>query len=387
MQKRSLFIVFRNVMIPVVLAMLLLVMALLGFIWIRYRGSALNPFEAFVLDFSLKLRSGDLERSSGADTGVLCFTVDPGDTAGVIATKLVKQGFNLDPELFRSYVRFYGIDAQLKAGTFSISRTNTIPQLAQKLTDPRGNAISFRVVEGWRLEEIAALIDATPNLPFKGADFLALVGPGSSSSTVTAFAAKMGIPQGRSLEGFLFPDTYSLPACGKADDLVVRMLANFENRVTDDIRTAAQARGLSMYQTVTLASIVQREAVVDDERPVIAGVYYNRLLNGLKATPDPAIPVTLDADPTIQYALGSTRTPGTWWPALTLSDYRGVQSPYNTYINRGLPPGPIANPGLASIQAAAAPTPTQYVYFRACAGDNGRHRFSVTFAEHQAACP
>jgi len=111
MQKRSLFIVFRNVMIPVVLAMLLLVMALLGFIWIRYRGSALNPFEAFVLDFSLKLRSGDLERSSGADTGVLCFTVDPGDTAGVIATKLVKQGFNLDPELFRSYVRFYGIDA------------------------------------------------------------------------------------------------------------------------------------------------------------------------------------------------------------------------------------------------------------------------------------
>ncbi len=389
MRNRSLFIMLRNVMIPVVLAMTLLIIAFLGFIWIRYRNSPLNPLEAFILNLNLALHGNDIEKAAGTDPALVCFTVSPGDTAGAIAKNLANQGFNIDPELFRMYVRFNGVDAQLKAGTFSISRQFNIPQIAAKLTDPKSNSITFRVIEGWRIEEIAQLIDATPGLNFRGAEFLALVGPGSSGSQpglVATFAAKMGIPKGRSLEGFLFPDTYALPACGKADDLVARMLTNFENRVGDDLRTSAQAKGLSMYQTITLAAIIQREAVVDEERPLIGGVYFNRLINGQRPNPDAGIPTTLDADPTIQYAIGNTRTQGTWWPALTRDDYRGIQSPYNTYLNRGLPPGPIANPGLASIQGAANPTPTNYNYFRACGNEGGRHRFTVTLAEHQAAC-
>ncbi len=157
------------------------------------------------------------------------------------------------------------------------------------------------------------------------------------------------------------------------------MLQTFDQQVTDQMKADAQKAGLSLYQVVTLASIVEREAVVADERPLIAGVYLNRLHQSM----------TMDADPTVQYALASsTPNPTNWWPNITVADYQGVISPYNTYRNKGLPPGPIANPGLSSIQAAIYPQASNYLYFRAtCTGD-GRHKFAQTLAEQQAnACP
>ena len=287
-----------------------------------------------------------------------------------------------------SYVRYYGIDSGLQAGTFTLARTYTIPELAGRLSNPGGDSVNFLVQEGLRIEEIAARIDGTPNLSFTGAQFTALVGPGAGSQpgATGEFAARAGIPAGRSLEGFLFPDTYTLAACGTAQDLAQRMLENFDNRVTAQLRSDVAATGLNLYQAVTLASIVQRETAVIEEAPAIAGVYLNRLRNSLLPTPDANIPTTLDADPTVQYALGNTRSPATWWPPLTAADYRGVASPYNTYLNPGLPPGPIANPGLDALRAAIYPQASAYLYFRACPGDGGRHRFSTTFTEHQAAC-
>lgn len=386
---RGCLVLLRNMLIPIILAVILLGILAAGALVIIGRSTPhLNPVDAFGLRLTLALRSGDLEKPAGSDPAPICFSVAQGDTAGIIAGKLNGQGFDLDGDLFRAYVRYFNIDSSLQAGTFLLNRTLTIPQIAQKLTNSGADSVTFRVLEGWRSEEIAAVIDSTPNLTFRGADFLTLVGVGATSQPgyIGEFATRAGIPAGKPLEGFLFPDTYALPTCGTASDLVVRMLQNFELRVTAQMRTDASTANMTLYEAVTLASIVQREAVLDEERPLIASVYLNRYRNNTSVIPDPNIPRTLDADPTIQYALGSTRNPGTWWPPLSQADYRGVVSPYNTYLNPGLPPTPIANPGLASIQGVIYPQQSAFIYFRACPGEGGRHRFSTNFAEHNNAC-
>ncbi|MFQ3536083.1 MAG: endolytic transglycosylase MltG [Aggregatilineales bacterium] len=379
----------RSLIIPVLALSSVLSLALCGVVFAAAASTPhLNPLEALLLRARLTLRSAALNQPLGADTGLVCFTVARGADAASIAQQLAAQGFAVDPDLFRAYVRYFNIDSRLQAGTFSLRRSLTLPQLAERLTNANADTIRFRTLEGWRLEEIAAAIDRTDGLAFTGADFMALVGAGarSQAGAIGAFAAQVGVPIGRSLEGFLFPDTYSLPACDTAQSLVERMLANFEARITPQVRDAAQASGLSLYEAVTLASIVQREAIFDDERPRIAGVYLNRLLNSRRTPPNPNVPLTLDADPTIQYAIGNTRNPETWWPRLTPEDYRSVQSPYNTYLYQGLPPTPICSPGLASILAAIHPEQTDFAYFRACPNSGGRHIFSRTLAEHANAC-
>jgi UPF0755 protein len=171
------------------------------------------------------------------------------------------------------------------------------------------------------------------------------------------------------LEGFLFPETYRLSEEAAATDLVTRMLETFDARVTAEMRAAAANRGLSLYELITLASIVEREAILDEERPIIAGVYHNRL----------EADWLLGACPTVQYALG---TPEDWWPQFTL-EATGVDSAYNTYHNLGLPPGPLCSPGLASIQASAYPADTEYYFFLVdCTQNDGSHLFAVTQDEH-----
>ncbi len=175
----------------------------------------------------------------------------------------------------------------------------------------------------------------------------------------------------------MFPDTYHLTQDSQPADLVSSMLETFDRRVSAELRDAYAQQGLSLYQAVTLASIVEREAVVTDERPLIASVFLNRL----------ALDIKLDADPTVQYALG--RQPdGAWWKtALSLEDLQ-FDSPYNTYVYAGLPPGPIANPGLESLRAVAFPEPSPYLYFRAACDGSGRHTFAETFDQHLLnACP
>jgi UPF0755 protein len=165
-----------------------------------------------------------------------------------------------------------------------------------------------------------------------------------------------------------------------AYDVVARMLATFDARVTEEMRLSAANQGLTVHQLVTLASLVEREAVIPEERPIIASVFLNRLRNGW----------LLNADPTVQYALGYDERTGTWWRRLYF-DELGVNSladidhPYNTYRYPGLPPGPICSPGLASIQASAFPAQTDYFYFIAdCHKNDGSHLFARTEEEHNA---
>jgi len=174
----------------------------------------------------------------------------------------------------------------------------------------------------------------------------------------------------RHWEGFLFPDTYQFAVNISTTALIDTCCQNFDRRVTIEMRQQALDSGLTLFQALTLASIVEREAVVAEERPIIASVYLNRLRRG----------IYLEADPTVQYAKGYDAQNDRWWPALTLEELRTVDSSFNTFIHPGLPPGPICSPGLASIEAVLNPAQTEYLFFLA-KGD-GTHAFATTYEEH-----
>jgi UPF0755 protein len=341
-----------------------------GVIFIISGGNPLDFAQKTLIRISLSGREADLNRSVSSDATPIRFTVAPGDTPRVIAQNLVVANLIGDASLFVDYVRLNDYDRQLEAGTYFLNQAQTLSQIAFALTDSRSSQFPFRILEGWRIEEVAAAIDDNPYFGFSGTDFLNIVGSGAQVDP--AFAAQMGLPKGASLEGFLFPDTYQLPAEVTPTMLRDILTQAFLDKVGTQLPQDAATQGLSMYQVVSLAAIVQREAVHPDEQPLIASAYRNRLAIGQR----------LEADPTIQYAIGFRD--GSWWPRITAANYSDVISPYNTYLNDGLPPSPIANPGITAIQAAVYPAESNYYYFRADCRSDGYHEFATTFEEHVA---
>jgi len=314
----------------------------------------------------LDAKAAELDRPVGDDGTPVTFAVEQGETAAEIAARLKQEGLISDAELFRRYVQYHGLDAGIEVGEFTLRQTMTIPEIAHALQRGQRPEQVVTIQEGLRLEQVATVVATQTDISED--EFLALVTTGWRDSGF-AFDFLADLPSTATIEGFLFPETYRLPEEGTAVDLLGRMLETFDERVPPEMRAAASSRGLSAYELVTLASIVEREAVLAHERPLIAGVYINRLEAGW----------FLGACPTVQYTLG---TPDYWWPQFTL-EATEVDSPYNTYRNLGLPPGPICSPGLASIQAAAYPADTDYYFFLAdCVKDDGSHLFAVTEEEH-----
>jgi len=355
------------------------------FLWARQEG--LNPLKAIQLRISLERYEDELARPAGTDPQFRKFEILPGDTASAVASNLLAQSLITNADLFVDYVQYYGLDSRLEAGTYFLKQTQTLEEIAYALTDAAAATIPFLSLEGWRIEQIADIIDQNPLLDFSGNDFLAVVGPGAAIPP--EFEAHAGIPdvmsngQPPSLEGFLFPATYQLKPGITPFELRDEMLAAFNRNVTDAMLQQAAAQDLTLYEVVTLASIVERETVVADEAPIIASVYLNRY----------RLPMRLDADPTVQYAIGNTRD-GSWWPQITQADYYGLtgvpNQSYSTYLNEGLPPGPIASPGVGSINAVLNPAVTEYFYFRAGCNNDGRHEFFTLEqqADHAAfTCP
>jgi len=326
----------------------------------------LSSPDDLLIRFYLDAKAAELEQPAGRDDTPLTFIVEPGETAVEIATRLKQEGLISDAELFRRYLQYHGLDADIEAGEFTLSQTMTIPEIAQALQRGQQPEQVVTIQEGLRLEQVAAVVAAQTSIPQD--DFLALVTTGWQEVGFT-FDLLVDLPPTTTLEGFLFPETYRLPEDGTAVDLLRRMLETFDERVTPEMRTAAANHGLNVYELVTLASIVEREVVLDEERPLVAGVYHNRL----------EADWFLGACPTVQYALGDVDD---WWPSLTLDDLE-LDSPYNTYRNLGLPPGPLCSPGLASIQSSAYPADTDYYFFLVdCTKDDGSHLFAVTEEEH-----
>jgi UPF0755 protein len=288
------------------------------------------------------------------------FVISRGETAGTIARRLESEGFIRSALAFVYVLYDTGRETALQSGTYTISPGFTPRELARVFEKAPSEQAVLRIIEGWRLTEVATAV----NKSFPGIakeDFLKAAVVGQRKNVVLA-----GLVPETSLEGFLFPDTYFFRPTATAPQIVDALLDQFEKRVGQTLRQAAVDRKVTIYDVVKLASVVEREARDRSEGATIAGVYTNRLEIGMK----------LDADPTIQYALGE-------WRELTLADLE-ISSPYNTYRVAGLPPTPICNPGQAALEAAAKPADVPYLYFVAKSDGTGGHAFARTLEEHEA---
>jgi UPF0755 protein len=260
------------------------------------------------------------------------------------------------PALFRTYAKISGRDRAVKAGTFRIAKSSSWSTILDTLTRGRGVGMNVTIPEGSTLATIESLfIERLQVSP----DSFALVKADS------ALRAQHGI-DAATVEGYLFPDTYSLPVGVAVRAAFRTMIERFESGWDSTWTARAAELSLTRHEIITLASIIEREAVVPEERPIISAVYHNRLKIGMP----------LQADPTVLYARGQHAE------RVYLKDLE-IDSPYNTYKYPGLPPGPIASPGAESIRAALYPAAERYLYF--VAHPDGHHEFRNSYAEHLAA--
>ena len=249
-----------------------------------------------------------------------------------------------------------GTASSLKAGEYEIPKDANTVQILRFLEEGRVRLHPVLFPEGGMVRELARALEAEGLT--RAEDVLRL-------SQDQNFIRTLGV-EAASLEGYLFPDTYHFFKGLTVEEMLARMAHRLRMKVTEDLLSRAEALGLTLHQLLTLASIIEREAVVPDEMPVISAVFWNRLKREMP----------LQADPTVQYALGKGRQ------ALTREDLQ-VDSPFNTYRVRGLPPGPIASPGKTAILATLNPAKVSYLYFVSM--DDRRHFFSTTLEEHNSA--
>ncbi|MBM3151096.1 MAG: endolytic transglycosylase MltG [Chloroflexi bacterium] len=327
----------------------------------------LSAWQRFSYSFTLVSQAGDLTTPIDPFGAEGLFVIESGESVSSITDRLEEAGLVRDAHTLRVYLLYTGLDTSVQAGTYRLSPAMTALEIASALQDATPAEVTFYILPGWRLEEVAAALP-TSGLAIEPASFLA----------AAAGAEAVFLPLGAGAEGFCFPQAYTLPRNTNAGQLVSVLLQGFSAILTPDLQDAFTRQGLDIYAAVTLASMVEREAVVDEEKPMIASVFLNRLAIGMK----------LDSDPTVQYAIGYNPAQGTWWTnPLSLADLQ-VDSPFNTYRYNGLPPAPIGSPDLASLQAVGYPAQTPYYYFRARCDGSGLHAFAETFDEHKLnACP
>jgi UPF0755 protein len=325
--------------------------------------SSLDPWQRFSYALDLLWNSADLTQPRDPAGAEQAFEIQSGDSVPAISSRLEEVGLIRNARTFRAYLLWTGTDTIIQPGSYRLSPAQTGLAIAQTIKSSSLTEVAFSVLPGWRLEEIAA------SLPTSGLEITpeAFLAAAASPANLPDF-----IPAGVTAEGFIFPGRYTLPRSISAEQLIYLLLQYFSSRLTPDLRSAFSEHGLSIYQAVTLASIIQREAVVDSEMPMIASVFYNRL----------AIDMPLQTDPTVQYALGYNAAQATWWTnPLSRSDMQ-FDSPYNTYVHTGLPPGPISEPGLPALQAVAFPSQSRYYYFQARCDGSGLHNFAETLEQH-----
>lgn len=320
----------------------------------------------------LQARAGEINRALSADPTPIPFTIEPGESPPSIAERLQGSGLIRDPRLFRLFLRYNDLDTSLEAGNYELRGDMTMKEIGLALQKAQVEEVEVTIPEGWRAEQIAERLSDKDIMD--GENFLAVVHQGTAVSSPLLVDRP---PEG-SYEGYLFPDTYRLPVEATPEDLITAMLENLANKLPADVFSLAERQGLTFYEVLTLAAIVEREAVLSAERPIIASVYLNRL------SPDSPRPY-LEADPTVQYAMGYQSETDQWWKTpVSLEEYAAVDSLYNTYLYPGLPPGPIANPGLASIMAVLQPAEADYFFFvcRRPRCEGGEHVFAKTYEEH-----
>ncbi len=287
---------------------------------------------------------------------VITVHVPKGSTVGDVSNLLKEKMIVSNEKAFRMAVWLLGHEKELPAGDYKLTRAESNYQIVEQLVHGRPNLIRLTVLEGWRLKDIARAVEKTLGSDRK--DFLNLC-------TNKRLLEKWNISHD-SFEGFLFPDTYFFKKNEKLRVILEKMVEQFQFNISDAMRRRARELGFIEKDVITLASIIEGEARHDEERAIISGVYHNRLKKGMK----------LQADPTIQYIIADG-------PRRLLNKDLKIESPYNTYLYPGLPPGPINNPGKESILAALYPHDNDYLYF--VARGDGYHTFSKNEQEHNRA--
>ena len=283
-------------------------------------------------------------------------TIPQGAAFRTAADSLHAEGFVSSPWLFRVYARVTGRDRQIRAGTYVLEHGLSWNELVNALRKGQGIERRVTIPEGWSLTQIVPELAANLGVPEDSV---------RAAVRDPALRSELGITT-PTLEGYLFPDTYIFSYGTQARAAVQELVRHFEEVWQPQWNDRLRELGMSRNDVVTLASIIEKEARLAEERPVISAVYHNRLRLGMP----------LQADPTVQYALGEHHD------RVLYRDLE-VESPYNTYRHTGLPPGPIASPGRASIEAALYPASVPYLYF--VADSDGHHEFRTTFKEHREA--
>ena len=282
-----------------------------------------------------------------SDKNTKTIIISRGKSLNAIAVQLKEENLIRSEQIFVLYVKSKGLDDKLSAGTFKLSASMSIPEITAALS---GNPAEIWVtlIEGLRVEEIAEKLNK--ELKIDKSEFLKY--------------AK---------EGYMFPDTYLFEQDVTEEQIAKKLRDTFEMRFKDDVRVKIKAQGLTEAQGVILASIVEREARSDQARTEVAGILLKRFKIGMG----------LNADATVQYALGYQPAEKSWWKRHLTKEDKNVESPYNTYFHSGLPPAPICNPGLASLQAVAnADSTTPYLYYYH--DSKGNSHYAATLDEHNA---
>jgi UPF0755 protein len=291
-------------------------------------------------------------------------TVARGESAKTIGQELQRDGIIRDERLFEIMVSLRGVTNSLEAGDYEFDHGLPVVEVVDRIAHGKTASRQVTIVEGSRAEEIGDALERAGIVSKQ--DFMAALVKGRYNEPFLAQVTSSG------LEGYLFPARYEFRRDASAADVVDRMLAGFQANVADTVQLEGQS--LSLGEVITLASIVQREAGTLSEMPTIASVFLNRLRLG----------IPLQADPTVQFAIAQdgpiSTDDGYWKKELSVDDLK-IDSGYNTYVNAGLPPGPIANPGLDAINAVIRPATTNYLYF--VAKGDGTHAFAETLEEHE----
>jgi UPF0755 protein len=283
-------------------------------------------------------------------------TIPEGAAFRTAADSLHAEGFVSSPWLFRAYARITGRDRQIRAGTYVLQHGLSWNELVDALRKGQGIERRVTIPEGWSLAQIVPKLATELGVPEDSV---------RAAVRDPALRSELGITT-PTLEGYLFPDTYIFSYGTQARAAVKELVRHFEEKWKPEWNDRLNQLSMSRNEIITLASIIEKEARLPEERPVISAVYHNRLRIGMP----------LQADPTVQYALGEHHE------RVLYRDLE-VDSPYNTYRRTGLPPGPIASPGSASIEAALYPASVPYLYF--VADSDGHHEFRTTFKEHREA--
>ena len=334
-------------------------------------------------------RLGDrISAPAGSDTTLVTVEIAAGSSSSEIAAQLYEAGLIGDETGFIVAVSRAGLEGGLQAGLFQVAASMTPSEIAVALTQPyREPAIAVQLRAGLRLEQIVAQI-GTLDLPFTQRELLDLLR--APSAKILADYDWLDLPSGSTLEGRLGAGTFNVPVSATAERFVRMLLDRFAEEIPAELRGSAPD-GRSFHEVLTMASIVEREAALDEERPRMAGVYAYRLQEGIGLFADPTIIWVADSAELRNLKLEKWKSYEFWTfpeqPYVGLVPPRVPKDlvPWNTFVRGGLPPTPICSPSRASIEAALAPdTSRKEMYFVLIPGTNGRHDFSQTLAEHEA---